>query len=125
MDTIEKSIYEGYIWYSNANTPECFTSKSIDQSILDKATNPYIIEAQLFDGKVSYSVKYVDGQYIVNKYTMSELSGKTYTEKVVKGNRMEDKNLCFNQYWEEKTDDLNCELKFLSPAEFVFTGFKK
>jgi len=125
---IEKSTYQGYLWYSNAQEPEVYNNEECELEI-DEKTNPFVIEGQLFDGKVSINIRYVDGEYVVKKYTLSELEGLEYKQQTFFGNRMKDRNsgfhnLVFRQYWREQKDE-NCEgMKVLRPAELVFVGFE-
>ena len=72
MEQIEKSTYQGYLWYSDKDQPKVLNN--VDSEItLDETKNPFVIEGQLFDGKRSISIKYVDGKYIVKKYVLAEL----------------------------------------------------
>ena len=66
---IEKSIYDGYIWYSDKSEPEVFQSQDFEFDT-DEIVNPFIIEGQLYDAqkRVSYSIKFVDGEYICKTY---------------------------------------------------------
>ena len=119
---IEKSTYQGYLWYSNAQEPEVYNNEECELEI-DEKTNPFVIEGQLFDGKVSINIRYVDGEYIVKKYSLSGLEGLEYKQQTFFGNRM-DYNLVFRQYWREFEDE-ECEgMKVLRPAELVFVGFE-
>ena len=99
MEQIEKSTYQGYLWYSDKDQPKVLNN--VDSEItLDETKNPFVIEGQLFDGKRSISIKYVDGKYIVKKYVLAELPKEDFTEQSLLAHRMKDvKSLNFRQYW--------------------------
>lgn len=120
---IKKSKYEGYIWYSDANEPKILDSEDFKLK-REESENPFILEAQLFDGKTSHSIKFVDGKYIHKQYNLDSLSAKVKTEKVFKMNRGGDRELIFNQYWDEVKDEENYDMPVLISAELVFVGFK-
>jgi CRISPR type III-associated protein (TIGR04423 family) len=122
---INKAIYEGYIWYSNEKEPEVIDNKDFEINIPD-TQNPFIIEGQLFDrnNQKSYSIKFVDGEYLVTTYDLSK-QGNNYEKKEFLSNRMDNRILLFRQYWKEEKDELCCGMTTLHPAEFVFVGFKK
>lgn len=125
---IEKDKYEGYLWYSNQNTPQVFQDDELEL-ILDDETNPFIIEGQLCNQHFSYSIKYIDGHYWVKKYDLKNFVSTVKTTqsylpnfKALDGQRKIQK-LMFNQYWRPQVDE-NCEgMSVLQPTEFVFVGF--
>lgn len=123
MEQIEKSTYQGYLWYSDKDQPKVLNN--VDSEItLDETKNPFVIEGQLFDGKRSISIKYVDGKYIVKKYVLAELPKEDFTEQSLLAHRMKDvKSLNFRQYWREQEDELCDGKKVLQPAELVLVGF--
>lgn len=125
---IEKSIYDGYIWYSDKSEPEVFQEKDFEFDA-DKIDNPFIIEGQLYDDqkKISYSIKFVDGKYICKKYEVesTDFNKKDVEIKTFHANRMDDLKLQFLQYWKEEDDELCEGMKVLQPAELVFIGFVK
>lgn len=118
--------YNGYYWMSDRKEPIVLHEEYFDQE-LDPKLNPFVIEAQLFDGKTSYSLKYVDGQYIVveTDLTAYDLNDGTFTEQVFLGNRMGNGNvwLKFYQQWVEKEDKLCENMKVLVPGKLIFAGF--
>lgn len=126
MKKIEKSKYEGYIWWSDQPTPIVLEDVEYEQVLID-GENPFIIEAQLCDGVNSISVKYVDGEYLVNKFDIrAKLSDKfEYSKQKYIANFDEVAGLQFRQYWRDKEDELCNNMKVLQPAEFVFVGFIK
>ena len=102
-------------------------------SRLDANVNPFVVEAQLFDhtNRLSYSVKYVDGNYIVHRYevkeTIKDVEAGKYDHITLKknfANRMPGLRLCFFQYWKDAPDTLCEGMNVLQPAELAFVGFK-
>ncbi len=115
----------GYIWWSNKAEPEIIKNKPV---VLKNEEIPFIIEGQLFDdkSKTSYSIKYVDGQYILKDYIVAE---KDYESpnvvKEYRSYRMGEKILKFLEYWESQEDELCLGMKVLQPTKVVFVGFKE
>jgi CRISPR type III-associated protein (TIGR04423 family) len=125
---IEKSIYDGYIWYSDKSEPEVFQEKDFEFDT-DKIENPFIIEGQLYDDQkmISYNIKFVDGKYICKKYEVesTDFNKKDVEIKTFHANRMDDLKLQFLQYWKEEDDEFCEGMKVLQPKELVFVGFVK
>lgn len=125
MITIEKSKYEGYLWCSNKVTPRIIDEEFSIQ--LDENVNPFIVEGWLRNDEKAISIKYIDGEYLVNEYKFDELNqlkNKT-THEFLPSFKKGIEKLCFTQYW-RPVEDENCEgMEVLQPAEFVFTGFIK
>ena len=115
----------GYIWWSDKAEPEIIQNKSV---VLKNEEIPFIIEGQLFDdkSKISYSIKYVDGQYILKDYIVAE---KDYESpnvvKEYRSYRMGENILKFLEYWESQEDELCLGMKVLQPTKVVFVGFKE
>jgi CRISPR type III-associated protein (TIGR04423 family) len=129
---MNNKLYDGYLWYSDQKTPEVFEQKAWDESMLDENVNPFVIEGQLYDSEnlVSYSVKYVDGKYIIKKYQLKSTDFNNVDVDIdildFKAHRMgEGRVLQFLQYYREEEDSLCEGMKVLQPAEKVFVGFKK
>jgi CRISPR type III-associated protein (TIGR04423 family) len=118
---IEKSKYQGYLWYSDNKEPQVLNNEVFELEIADNA-NPFVIEGQLFDGQKSISIKYVDGKYIVNTYDLNTLDG-VMQEQTFHSHRMEGKLLKFIQIWKNQSDELCEGMQVLQPAELVFVGF--
>lgn len=118
---IEKSKYQGYLWYSDKKEPQVLNNEVFELEISDN-TNPFIIEGQLYDGKQSISIKYVDGKYLVNTYNVDNL-GRDIQEPLFYSHRMDGRKLKFRQYWRPVTDELCEGMQVLQPAELVFVGF--
>lgn len=126
MKKIEKSKYEGYVWWSNKPAPEVLKNDEYERELID-GENPFIAEAQLCDGKCSISVKYVDGAYLVNKFDISAKQSDNfeYSEQNYIANFDGVSGLKFRQYWCVNEDKECINMKVLQPAEFVFVGFTK
>ena len=77
METIKINKCEGYLWWSDQQKPKVYQDELID-ICLDEAKNPFVVEGQLYDeeNKESYSIKYVDGQYLINIYLLHHLRFK-------------------------------------------------
>ncbi len=112
--------FQGYIWMSDQPKPEIFDKDNVKELVLDNTKNPFVIEGQLYDGKKSYSIKFVDGEYKVITYDVT--SDDIDNAKPYYPNRM-NKKLLFNQRWEARKDELCANMPVLQPAGFVFVGF--
>ena len=123
---INKSIYEGYIWYSDRPEPEIKDNQEFELEI-DDCSNPFIIEGQLYDSvnELSHSIRYVNGQHICKTYHLQDLQGEKFVEDVFLSHKMQGRWLRFFQYWKEEADSLCENMGVLQPKEFVFMGFKK
>lgn len=128
METIKINKCEGYLWWSDQQKPQVFENQSIDQC-LNEVQNPFVVEGQLYDKeeKKSYSIKYVDGKYLINKYKVeeSDLANPDNESKCYLSNRMGDKWLRFLRYWEEKEDQACMGMPVLKLTKNVFIGFKE
>jgi len=126
METIQINKCEGYLWWSDQQKPKVYQDELID-ICLDETENPFVVEGLLYDeeNKESYSVKYVDGLYLINKYKVdeSDFINIDNEEKSYLSNRMDDRWLKFIRYWEEK-EDRNCmDMPVLTLTKNVFIGF--
>lgn len=140
LEDIDKNCkYEGYFWLSDENKPivftgektlnaECIAHKNGNKLInplLSK--NPFLIEGQLYDreNKISFSIKYIDGEYIINKFSLvnEKTDNSDYHSYLSK--RMGGRKLVFIQRWKEEEDELCEGFPVLKPIDFVFVGFKK
>ena len=128
MKTIKINKCEGYLWWSDQQEPKVCQDEAID-ICLDETKNPFVVEGQLYDKeeKMSYSIKFVDGQYLINIFKVEEgdLTNPDNETMCYFSNRMEDKWLKFLRYWEEK-EDKNCMgMPVLTITKNVFIGFKE
>ena len=126
MIKIEKSIYEGYMWYSDAKEPQIYDQEEKDW-VIKEDENPFIVEGQLYDTEnmKSISIKFVDGEYLVQTHDIDSLdfNRANVDIKVFQSNRMNGRKLRFLQYWNEKEDELCENMKVLVPSKRVFAGF--
>jgi CRISPR type III-associated protein (TIGR04423 family) len=128
METIKINKCEGYLWWSNQQKPEPYDGNALDMCF-DETKNPFVIEGQLYDKEenMSYSIKYVDGQYLINKYKVGthDFTNKDNESKSFLSNRMGGRWLKFLRYWEEKKDENCMNMPVLTFTKNVFVGFKE
>ena len=128
METIKIKKCEGYLWWSDKQEPKTYDGDALDIS-LNETTNPFVVEGQLYDKeeKKSYSIKYVDGQYLIDIYKVetSDFTNKDNELKSFLSNRMEGRWLKFLRYWEEKKDENCMGMPVLTFTKNVFVGFNK
>ncbi len=122
MEKIEKSKYSGYLWGSDQKEPEVFLNEEREFEF-DENLNPFVVEGFLYDGKTSYSIRYVDGKHIVNKYIISELPEEFTPQTYIPNFKKGVSGLKFRQYWKPEPDSLCEEMEVLKPAQLVFVGF--
>lgn len=128
METIKINQCEGYLWWSDQQEPKVYQDEAIDMCF-DDTQNPFVVEGQLYDigEKKSYSIKYVDGQYLINicEVKDEDFNNPDYETKCYLSNRMGDRWLKFLRYWDEK-EDKNCmDMPVLTLTKNVFVGFKE
>ena len=128
METIKINNCEGYLWWSDQKEPKVYDGDALDIS-LDETKNPFVVEGQLYDKdeKKSYSIKYADGQHIINIYKVetNDFTNKDTEPKTFLSNRMEGRWLKFLRYWEEKKDENCMDMPVLTFTKNVFVGFKE
>ena len=142
----KKGGFEGYLWKSDEQAPEAFSGEKLLKDLtLNNEENPFYIEGQLYDriANKSISIKYVDGEYLVNEYIVRKendgykfyeekkndrgevVETKTIqgevVEKSFKGNKMGD--LLFAELWQEEPDPNCCNMEVLKPTKVAFVGF--
>lgn len=128
---LPEGLWQGYIWMSDADKPEVFfgSKEQKDRGLTD-GENPFVVEAQLIINKLSYSIKYIDGQYYIYQYAINdfydESASKTVGDIVAEvlsyaPNKMPDSVLGvkFLRVWREEKAE---EFSALVPAELVFLG---
>lgn len=131
---IKPHTYEGYLWMSDQENPTVYENDSV--TLPEEGANPFVVEGQLYNetAGLSYSIKYVDGQYIVQEYEVTEADKANQDNqfKTYLSNRMGDQKLQFLRYWEEVLDEDNYKdgnnpngLPVLTQTKNVFIGFKK
>lgn len=130
---IKPLTYEGYLWMSDQENPNVYENKLV--TLPKEGDNPFVVEGHLFNKKegLSYTIKYVDGQYIVLEYQVTEIDLKNPDNqiKTYLSNRMGDKKLQFLRYWEDVFDEDNYKdakypygLPVLTQTKNVFVGFE-
>ena len=128
MKTINIKNCEGYIWWSDQQTPKVYSNSPLD-TCLDETKNPFIVEGQLYDkdNQKSYSIKYIDGQYLVHEYQVEEqdFANPDNEQKCYLSNRMDGRWLKFLRYWEEIKDENCMAMHVLTFTKNVFVGFKE
>ena len=124
-------LYEGYLWYSNRETPEILDKQAL--TLPEEGTNPFVVEGQLYNEAegLSYSIKYIDGQYVVHQFQTKD-TPKDSSRMVYLSNRMGNRKLLFLRCWEEVFQKDNVDglggpegLPVLMQTKNVFVGFKK
>jgi CRISPR type III-associated protein (TIGR04423 family) len=116
--------YEGYLWKSDADAPLPFINKTLPPWI-DETANPFIIEGNLYNAAkdISYSIRYVDGEYLVHSFEMQG-SVMARTDKRFLKNRIDGiEYLYFRQYWKPEPDEFCENMEVLKPSANVFVGF--
>ena len=141
----------GFLWKSddNPHTVQIFDgNEEVPEIELDASVNPFVVEGQLCDigKKISYSIRYVDGQYWLSVYDVKKLNEEVGVKdiqeyKYIASFDNAPDRLCFKEYWRadakdneklclkegdgEKEESLCLDFAPLCPAEFVFVGFEK
>lgn len=118
--------YEGYLWWSDKTTPIILNNEPIKE--LPDGNNPFIVEGQLFDKEhdKSWSIRFIDGDYLINCFDLKELKGLDFITKSYLSNRFDgNQKLYFNEFWRPEKDELCEGMVVLQPAELVFVGFNK
>ena len=124
MEKIEESRYEGYLWYSDQVKPKLIMGEVLELN-LDEKANPFIIEGQLWDGKNSIGIKFVDGKYHVSRVPV-DLSSKSISIEDYQAHRMEGvSGLRFARIWESVPDQHCNGYEVEEPTILAFIGFKK
>jgi len=128
MKTINIKNCEGYLWWSDQQIPQVYQDESLD-ICLDNSKNPFVVEGQLYDKEclMSYSIKYVDGQYLIKVYKVDEQDfvNPDNEQRTFLSNRMDNRWLKFLRYWEEVKDENCMGMPVLTFTKNVFVGFKE
>lgn len=123
---IEKSLYEGYLWYSDQKEPFVLMGEEYEGILVD-GENPFVIEGQLYDGTHSISIRYVDGHYYIQDRVDVKSKDLSSQEQLYFPSFGRDKieALRFKQLWKEEPDLLCENMAVLKPAGAMFLGFKR
>lgn len=126
IQKIDKAKYTGYLWYSASKEPELFYLTEIELTF-DDSHNPFVVEGWLIneDKSISYSIQYLDGKHIIQKYDLENLEHVKYETKKYMPSFKGFKEIVFRQYWRPETDELCENMQVLVPAEFVFIDLIK
>jgi CRISPR type III-associated protein (TIGR04423 family) len=120
------NLYEGYLWWSNAQEPMVYQNETLPDWP-GETDNPFIIEGNLVNkaNNLSYSIRFVDGDYQVNRFDLKELNDKEFISKVYLPNRFSPgiKKLCFKEFWKQVPDEFCENMQVLKPGETAFIGF--
>jgi len=126
FDIPTKANYDGYLWWSNAQEPTVFQNEMLPEWP-GETDNPFIVEGNLADkeNQLSYAIRFIDGEYIVNRFDLKELNITEFIFKSYLPNRFPAniKKLCFKEFWKSVPDEFCNDMPVLKPAEVVFTGF--
>ena len=127
ITNIPSGNYQGYIWESDKTAPNVINGYYGGLSLSDEPSNPFIVEGQLFNNeeKISYSISFVDGRYIVQKFDLKILpENDTKEETYLPGFDNAPGDLHFLSIWREEADPLCEGMMVLVPCENVFVGYK-
>ena len=121
--------FDGYIQMSDEKLNKIFTSKQTLPSWEDLHNGRnFILEACLFDGDRSITIRQVNDKFAIIDEKLSDLKKENITTEEFVAKSLEDKielKAKITQIWEEKADE-NCEnLKVLKPTLLLFSGFTK
>lgn len=125
--------YEGYLWWNNKAAPDVYLDQKVSEKLSAwplESANPFIVEGNLWDPakELSFSIRYIDGAYLVHEFRMSQLVGYDFLTKNYLPNRFPktfDMRLSFCEYWLPERDPFCEGMEVLRPAMMVFTGFTK
>ena len=128
MGTIKIKNCEGYLWWSDQQSPQVYQNEILD-ICLENNNNPFVVEGLLYDKDSckSYCIKYVDGQYVIKTYNLEEqnFTNPDNELKFYYSNRMGNRWIKFLRYWEEKEDENCMNMPVLTFTKNVFVGFKE
>lgn len=124
MEKLDIQNCTGYVWMSDKSSPKVYNNEPLSL-VLNESSSPFVIEANLTDGRVSHSIRYVDGKYYHRQFVLDELP-EEYSEVNTFAQSMSGVSwLHFHRYWREQKDALCEGWNVLKPAELVFIGFSE
>lgn len=124
MDIIKiTNEFQGYIWMSDEAVPHVYDFDTESELILDPDKNPFINEGLLYDTKsnISYSIKYIDGKYIIRKTQV--LLPYDISDTFVFHSHGIGKRLRFIAEWKEYNDPLCENMPVKCFSDYIFIGF--
>jgi CRISPR type III-associated protein (TIGR04423 family) len=121
-------LFEGYIQMSDEKLNKIFSSKQTLPSWKSLHNKNFILEACLFDGDRSITIRQVNDKFAVIDKKLSDFSENQKTQEsfLAKSNEEEVKlRVKITQIWEEKEDEYCENFKVLKPTLQLFSGFTK
>ena len=124
LKQIPQGNYEGYIWMSDQKNPEILNGETFDFSRI--TTNPFIIEALLFDKENNKSIHIRHtGKYYIHTIDLNNLpQDSELVETEYLPHRLENvKKVCFKELWVPEDDPLCEGWPVLTMKALIFVGF--
>ncbi|MFK7980425.1 MAG: TIGR04423 family type III CRISPR-associated protein [Saprospiraceae bacterium] len=118
-------LYEGYLWYSNAEKPEILQGQSFSPNQLTKL--PFVVEGMLYAAKENISIRIVniDGAYRIAKMNLENIPKEYVTTYFAKEEQFgKNWKIQMYQHWVEKEDVINDNRLVFCPTWSAFVGFK-
>jgi CRISPR type III-associated protein (TIGR04423 family) len=128
LNELNNIEFEGYVWLSDQEEPIILNNQTFDFSKYEEGSNPFIIEALLFDKTKNKSIHITHtGRYHINdEFDLDNLKEGSELEPVeYLPHRLDgvDK-VCFKQLWIPEKDEYCDNLPVLKMKALIFTGFK-
>lgn len=123
LDLIPKGNYRGYYWMSDKENPEPVNGSFIPPS----TTNPYIMEAMLWDQDAQKSIMITHtGRHQIFEYEINVLENEGKLEdKTYMPHRLEGvKKVKFKQFWMSENDTLCNDFPVLELKAQIFVGIE-
>ncbi|TLT02800.1 TIGR04423 family type III CRISPR-associated protein [Aliarcobacter cibarius] len=116
--------FEGYIQMSDKKLNKIFSSRQILPTWEELHKKNFILEACLFDGDRSVTIRQVNDKFLVIDEKISNFSNISKEFFIAKSLEKDiSLKAKFIQVWEEK-EDVNClNMKVLKPTIQLFAGF--
>ena len=125
LNELNNIEFEGYVWLSDQEEPKILNNQTFDFSKYEEGSNPFIIEALLYNKETRKSVHIMHtGKYHISEYDLKKYTDKNFVDVQYLPHRLEGVNkVCFKQLWVPENDE-NCEnMPVLKMQALVFTGF--
>ena len=126
---IPQALYEGYVWYSDAQEPVVMLGDKTQGVTLRK--DAFIIEGLLWDRKArkSYRIAYDKGIQKVYCYDVTDADlngeGDVVAEDYIVHRIPGVRRLSFLRYWLPEKDEMCEGFDVLMPKRLVFIGFNQ